>query len=242
MPAFLSGNPLIDADRSLTRIPRGGVRAPPPAAQYADHRGRPPDVRGDPASRRRARGRVDEREAVAHADVRSSRLPAARAAAGRARLADYEFVTTWTIDAPIDTVWDAILDSERWPEWWKGAKDVVALQAGDADGVGDVRRYNFRSRLPYDLVFDIRTTRVEAPHALDGAASGELVGEGRWRLRATDAGTVVRYEWDVSTTRRWMNWLTPIARPFFRWNHNVVMRWGEEGLRRHLSAEGGGSE
>jgi hypothetical protein len=31
-----------------------------------------------------------------------------------------------------------------------------------------------------------------------------------------------------------MNLLAPLARPVFAWNHDVVMRWGGEGLARLL--------
>jgi len=33
-----------------------------------------------------------------------------------------------------------------------------------------------------------------------------------------------------------MNFLAPIARPLFEWNHNVVMNWGAEGLKKRLGA------
>jgi hypothetical protein len=42
------------------------------------------------------------------------------------------------------------------------------------------------------------------------------------------------YEWDVRTARAWMNWLAPVARPAFAWNHDAVMRQGAEGLARLL--------
>jgi hypothetical protein len=32
-----------------------------------------------------------------------------------------------------------------------------------------------------------------------------------------------------------MNFLAPIAKPFFRWNHNVIMNWGGEGLAKKLN-------
>jgi len=44
----------------------------------------------------------------------------------------------------------------------------------------------------------------------------------------------VIYDWRVRTTKRWMNLASPIARPIFKWNHDRVMRWGGEGLARHL--------
>ena len=149
-------------------------------------------------------------------------------------MADYEFVTEWRVNAPVEAVWAAIYDSLRWPDWWGAVRRVEDLTPGDADGLGNVRRYTFRSVLPYNLVFDMRTTRIEPLLALDGTASGELAGEGRWRFTADGGRTQVRYEWDVRTTRAWMNALAPIARPLFTWNHEVVMRQGEAGLRRCL--------
>ncbi|MFL5884304.1 MAG: SRPBCC family protein [Thermoleophilaceae bacterium] len=150
-------------------------------------------------------------------------------------MADYTFLTTWAVDAPLDAVWDAIHDSGRWPEWWKGVEKVVELEPGDDDGVGGVSRYTWKSRLPYRLEFDMRTTRVERPHLIEGVAQGELAGSGRWRFFDGRA-TAVTYEWTVSTTERWMNLVAPIARPLFAWNHDVVMRQGGEGLARRLGA------
>ena len=95
---------------------------------------------------------------------------------------DYRFLTTWCLEASIEPVWEAIYDSERWPEWWRGVERVVELESGDEDGLGQVGRYTWRSRLPYELTFDVRTTRVERPHLLEGEATGELAGTGRWRL------------------------------------------------------------
>jgi hypothetical protein len=34
-----------------------------------------------------------------------------------------------------------------------------------------------------------------------------------------------------------MNALAPVARPFFEWNHDVLMAEGGRGLARHLGAE-----
>ena len=146
----------------------------------------------------------------------------------------YRFVTTWVLDAPIEDVFEAIRHSEAWPLWWRGVTHVEEIAPGDADGVGNLRRYTFCSLLPYALTFDMRTTRIEVPRRLDGEASGELVGVGRWELTPSNAGVVVRYEWEVGTSRAWMNLLSPLAGPVFAWNHNIIMRWGEEGLRARL--------
>jgi uncharacterized protein YndB with AHSA1/START domain len=150
-------------------------------------------------------------------------------------VARYRFLTTWCLDAPIERVFEAIHDTESWPNWWRGVEDVVELEPGDGDGVGSLARYTWKSRLPYRLEFDMRVTRVKRPYEMEGEAVGELTGTGRWRLFEGPA-TAVLYEWDVQTTRPWMNLLAPLARPVFAWNHDWVMRHGADGLARLLGA------
>jgi uncharacterized protein YndB with AHSA1/START domain len=149
-------------------------------------------------------------------------------------MAEYRLLTTWCLEAPIDPVWDAIYDSERWPEWWRGVESVLEVTPGDDNGIGQVGRYVWKSRLPYELDFEMVTTRVERPHLLEGEASGELAGTGRWRLFEARGTTAVLYEWNVRTTRAWMNLLAPIARPVFAWNHHWVMHNGGRGLAQRL--------
>jgi len=69
---------------------------------------------------------------------------------------------------------------------------------------------------------------------MEGRAIGELQGVGQWQLSHDGEVTTARYDWKVETTRAWMNLLTPIARPLFKWNHDVVMAWGREGLAKEL--------
>ena len=151
-------------------------------------------------------------------------------------MTEYRFLTTWLLAAERERVWDAIYESETWPQWWRGVVATERLTEGDSDGVGQLGRYTWRSRLPYELSFEILTTRVERPHLLEGEASGELAGTGRWRLFEQDRVTAVVYEWQVRTTRQWMNLLAPLLRPAFEWNHDWVMRSGAEGIARLLGA------
>ena len=146
----------------------------------------------------------------------------------------YEFVTIWRVEAPIDSVWNAIYHSDDWPLWWRGVESVVEVRKGDEPGVGSIRRYTWKSKLPYRLSFDMQTTRIEPPLLLEGIAIGELQGRGRWQLSTEGSETIVRYDWNVETTKWWMNLLAPIARPLFEWNHNVVMSWGAKGLENKL--------
>jgi len=150
-------------------------------------------------------------------------------------MSDYDFVSVWNIDACVDKVWESIKHSETWPEWWKGVVRVIEIKEGDADGLGSIRRSTWRSRLPYTLEFDSEVIRIEPMKAIEARAFGELEGNGLWQFDAiSDSQTRVRYDWRVKTTKRWMNVLAPVARPFFKWNHDVIMRWGEDGLKKKL--------
>lgn len=152
-------------------------------------------------------------------------------------MADYEFVTIWRVESPLEPVWEMIYHSERWPSWWKGVERVELVKKGDEENsVGSIYRYTWKSKLPYRLTFDMQLTRVEPMSIIEGKALGELMGTGRWQLTNEAGVTTARYDWKVQTTKRWMNLLTPIARPIFKWNHNVVMNWGAESLAKRLGA------
>jgi hypothetical protein len=125
-------------------------------------------------------------------------------------------------------------DAERWPEWWRGVRRVELLDPGDERRVGSRYRIAWRSRVPYDLEFEFAVRRVEPARLMEGDASGELAGHGRWRLFEQDGVTAVLSEWNVRTGKRWMNLVAPVARPVFEYNHDVVMRWGGEGLAGRL--------
>ena len=145
-------------------------------------------------------------------------------------MADYAFLTTWLLESPRQPVWEAIHDQASWPTWWRGVEAAEEVRPGSDGDVGTVSRMVWRSLLPYRVEFEVTTTRVEHPHLLEGHASGDLEGIGRWRFYEQDGVTAVLYEWNVSTTKPWMNRLAPLLRPAFEWNHDWVMRRGGEGI------------
>lgn len=149
----------------------------------------------------------------------------------------YTLITQWHLNAPIDRVWNALAATERWPDWWPYVKEVVEINPGAADGVGSIQRYTWSSRLPYRLCFTVRTAAVNRPYDIEGIASGDLNGVGRWHLQTLDAGTQVTYTWIVSTEKAWMNLLAPILAPVFAWNHDRVMHEGGKGMARHLGVD-----
>lgn len=149
----------------------------------------------------------------------------------------YSFITTWKIKAPLWQVWDVLYNQEEWPGWWKGVKKVEPLQNGDSNNIGKKMRYSWKSFLPYTLSFEMTSIKIVPQKYMEGQASGELEGVGRWYFAEEKGITTVQYTWDVNTTKKWMNTLAPVLKPAFKWNHDVVMRWGAEGLAKKLNVE-----
>ena len=146
----------------------------------------------------------------------------------------YSFVTHWRIGASEEAVWDAIYEVERWPEWWPGVESAKKIRPGNAQGIGALHRFVWKSKLSYRLTFEMETLRAERPRLIEGRSYGELEGKGVWRLERDGEWTNVRYDWNVRTNVPWMNLLAPVFAPAFRWNHDEIMRRGEQGLKHRL--------
>ena len=149
-------------------------------------------------------------------------------------MADYHLLTTWRIEAPLAAVFSAIQDSLRWPDWWPGVQQVEQVTAGDARGLNNVRRYVWKGTLPYRVVFEVCTTRIEHLVAIEGTTEGDLEGIGRWHFARQGAVSIVHLDWHVRSTRWWMNLIAPVLRPLFIRNHGRIMAQGGEGLARLL--------
>jgi uncharacterized protein YndB with AHSA1/START domain len=152
-------------------------------------------------------------------------------------MADYAFLTTWLLESPREPVWDAVYDQARWPQWWRGVVEAEEVRGGENGGLGSVSRLVWKSLLPYKVEFEVTTTRVEHLQLLEADAVGELSGVGRWRFYEQDGITAVLYEWNVATSKAWMNLLAPVARPVFEWNHDWVMARGGEGIAKLLGCK-----
>lgn len=146
----------------------------------------------------------------------------------------FDLVSHWRFAAPRERVWQALTQPEDWPRWWPFVRSVRTLRPGDADGLGSVRRIEWATRLPYDLVIEVEAVEVLRQQRLRARSRGQLRGEGLWLLNHEGGFTDVTYVWRVSLERPWMRVLAPLLAPLFRWNHAAVMRAGQAGLARHL--------
>lgn len=90
-------------------------------------------------------------------------------------MAEYHLLTIWRINAPLTKVYNAIHDSLHWPDWWPGSEKVEAIADGKSDGTNSIRRYAWRGKPPYPVVFDVRATcirnhRDDCPARIKGSA------------------------------------------------------------------------
>ena len=137
--------------------------------------------------------------------------------------ADFHFVRAFTLRAPRPTVAEVLADLAGYPRWWPQVRAVAALT--DDSGLVVVR-----SVLPHDL--ELLLTRVhQGDDLLEVALEGALSGFARWRLAACVAGTEVVYEQTVSVQSGPLRLGASLARPLLVWNHEQMMRNGEQGLR-----------
>ncbi|CAA9892936.1 conserved hypothetical protein [Candidatus Methylobacter favarea] len=149
----------------------------------------------------------------------------------------FHLTTFWLIPAPVKTVWSCLVDTETWPSWWKYVIAVEQMEEGDINGINNVRRYYWRTCLPYSLMLNLRVTQIQANRFINVEVTGDLQGEGICQL--TSAGstnqTQVEFKWRVYTCKPWMNWFASLTRPIFAWNHARVMKKGEQSLIQHLA-------
>lgn len=153
-------------------------------------------------------------------------------------MAKYFFTTVWKVNAPKEAVWEIIKNVSDWPMWWHGVVEVQKIKEGDTDGLNAIYKQTWKSRLPYKLIFITEATWIEPFNAMEGKASGDLDGTGRWEFYDDGNGwTTVTYFWNVKTNVTWMNALAPVLNIVFKWNHDAVMNWGGMGIGKKLNCK-----
>ena len=146
---------------------------------------------------------------------------------------DYTFKSLWRIPASTKRVNDAVLNTGDWTAWWKGLERVEIIK--EAHGAGSIYNCNWRSASGYRLRTTITVTNYEPEKIIEFDSNGDLKGSGSFRMRQTSQGSSITINWNVSTTKPWMNLVKPLLRPLFEHNHAKLMKSGEAGLQHYLS-------
>lgn len=144
-------------------------------------------------------------------------------------LTHYVFRSVWHVRAPRPDVMAVLDDLQSYPAWWPEIREVRVLGARRFEVVA-------RSFLPYELRF---TTDAEVVDLAAGIIavrlSGDMEGTMRWTVTEEGDGCRLVYDQEVTTHKRLLDALAPVARPGFRVNHALMMRHGQAGLRTFMA-------
>jgi uncharacterized protein YndB with AHSA1/START domain len=152
----------------------------------------------------------------------------------------YEIVSRWRVTGAIGDVYTVLTDAASMPRWWPEAYTrVTEIAPGDSRGCGRISDIVTRGFLPYDVNWRLTVVEVNPPKAIRVTATGDLSGEGEWRLAQEGGEVALAYTWQVRVEKPWMQRLEFLLKPLFAINHNFVMRRGEAGLRRELARRAG---
>jgi Polyketide cyclase / dehydrase and lipid transport len=148
----------------------------------------------------------------------------------------YHFVTDWRFRAPVQRVWEVVLDIERYPAWWRNFRQV-RITRGDGRSVGSVIQCEVRGSLPYRLNYALEVMEAQEYRHILLRSTGDLIGTGRWAFNQLEpATTQALYYWDVATTNPILNLVAPLAKGALAKNHEHVMAHGYAALRPHVEA------
>jgi Polyketide cyclase / dehydrase and lipid transport len=148
----------------------------------------------------------------------------------------YPFVNVWHLQFRLEEVYRVLEDVGGYPRWWPEVRRVDRIDASTV-------RIVARSVLPYSLTFQATESRQdEKVGVLEIAMRGDLEGFSRWTIESKRAGTLATFEEEVIARKKSLRRLAWVARPFFRWNHAVMMRHGRRGLGVYLAGFRAGAE
>jgi hypothetical protein len=70
---------------------------------------------------------------------------------------------------------------------------------------------------------------------------GDLTGTSRWTISADGGGSLAVFDEDVAVGKAMLRAAGRLLRPALRFNHDLMMRAGEKGLRAYLQRRGPGA-
>ena len=148
----------------------------------------------------------------------------------------YRFVNVWHLKYRPKEVYRVLEDVGGYPKWWPEVRRVDRIDESTV-------RIVARSLLPYSLTFQATDSRRdEQADVLEVVMRGDLEGFSRWTIEPDRVGTLATFEEKVIVRKESLRRIAVVARPFFRWNHAVMMRHGRRGIGVYLAGYRAGAE
>ena len=133
-----------------------------------------------------------------------------------------------------DALWDALNDTEQFPQWWPWLRSFDAT--GEKLVPGTVAKCAVRAPLPYTLEFDVRIEQVVAGQSIDTVVSGDLEGPARLEVGGDGDNSSARLTWSVELRLPFLSAASRFARPVLLWAHDRIVSTGVEQFRIHALA------
>ena len=146
----------------------------------------------------------------------------------------YNFITRWEFDAPIEKVWEVLIEEEATSKLSPSFKKIQTENEASRLEIGSKTDYEVKGRLPYSLKFSLEVKELIKPKLLVVSSEGDLIGTGRWELESLGEKTKVIYYWDVGTSSFFLNLLAKLkfVKGLMIKNHDQVMAEAYENLKR----------
>lgn len=142
----------------------------------------------------------------------------------------YNLTGKWTVNAPIDMTWNALIDPDTWQMWWPDVKHVKQLESPSLVAV------RWRGITGFALHIVVDTEDLKEQEFMRLRLSGDISGQGEVRLSAKSKNTtIVTFGYEVQTIRSWMNYLAKWLRKMFITTYERGMKRAEKGLNKYLS-------
>jgi uncharacterized membrane protein len=146
----------------------------------------------------------------------------------------YCFDNSWTIDAPLELIWNELINYKKWPAWCASLTEIEQLDQFDRLQKGNNIRSVWKGTLPYSIRFDAKIKAYNPYSFLSFNVTGDLSGEGLCRFLSSPDTTTITFTWNVSPTKLWMKMGSSFARPVFMENHNRIIKKAVEGFTQMI--------
>jgi len=146
--------------------------------------------------------------------------------------APFLYDRSFDFDASPAELWDALSQTERFPEWWPWLRDLD----GTALEVGAVAHCVVQAPLPYTLRFDVAIEEVVPQQQITTHVRGDLNGPAVLEVTPRDEGSSARLTWTLELRDRLLRPLASIARPAMVWAHDRIIEVGLREFERHALA------
>ena len=136
----------------------------------------------------------------------------------------YCFNNSWSIDAPIELIWDELINYKKWSFWCNGLERMEQLNEFEHLQIGNNIRSTWKGLLPYSITFNSVIKDFTRYSFLSFTVTGDLHGEGLCYFIPSQYNTTINFIWKVSPTKLWIKMCSPFARTIFIESHNYIMR------------------